>query len=221
LFPFVAGEAGVFGRYESAERAEVVKMLAELHRATPAVASLANSFVLDLPGRPRLEAALRDVGRTWAGGPFSEPARQALARHAADVVELLDLADRLAADLARAGDTWVVTHGEPHAGNVMRAGESRVLVDWDTVALGPPERDLWMVLGDGTDEAMIYASATGREIDLTAVDFFRLAWDLEDLAGFISVLRSPHRRSADTVKAYEAVTHLTSAARSRRACDDV
>jgi spectinomycin phosphotransferase len=207
LFPFVAGEAGVFGQYESAERAAVVEMLAELHRATPAVASLANRFVLDLPGRPRLEAALREMGRTWVGGPFSEPARQALARHAVDVAELLALADRLAADLARTGDTWVVTHGEPHAGNVMRAGESRLLVDWDTVALGPPERDLWMVLGDGADEATIYAKATGREVDHAAVDFFRLAWDLEDLAGFINVLRSPHRRSADTVKAYEAVLY--------------
>ena len=219
LFPFVAGEAGRFGHYESAERAAVVKMLAELHRATPAVTSLANTFVLDLPGRPRLETALREVSGTWVGGPFSEPARQALARHASDVVELLALADRLAGDLARRGDTWVVTHGEPHGGNVMQTGDRRLLLDWDTVALGPPERDLWMVLGDGAEEAAIYADATGHQPDPTALDFFRLAWDLEDLAGFTHVLRSPHRRSDDTVKAYEAVTHLTSAARSRRACD--
>ena len=150
------------------------------------------------------------MSRTWVGGPFSEPARQALARYASDVAELLALADRLAADLARRGDTWVVTHGEPHAGNVMRAGESRLLVDWDTVALGPPERDLWMVVGDTADEATIYADATGHELDHTAVDFFRLAWDLEDLAGYISVLRSPHRHSNDTVKAYEAVIHCVS-----------
>ena len=207
LFPFVAGQAGRFGHYETDERAAVVKMLAELHRATPAVASVANRFVLDLPGRPRLEAALRELNRTWVGGPFSEPARQALARHASDVVELLALADRLAADLVRSGGTWVITHGEPHAGNVMRAGESRLLVDWDTVALGPPERDLWMVVGDGADEATIYADATGHQVDPTAIDFFRLAWDLEDLAGFINVLRSPHRHSNDTVKAYEAVLY--------------
>jgi len=210
LFPFVTGEAGRFGHYEPAERAAVVTMLAELHRATPAVASVANRFLLDLPGRPRLEAALREVSRTWVGGPFSEPARQALARYASDVVELLALADRLAADLARRGDTWVVTHGEPHAGNVMRAGESLLLVDWDTVALGPPERDLWMVVGDTADEATIYADATGHELDHAALDFFRLAWDLEDLAGFISVLRAPHRHSNDTVKAYEAVIYCVS-----------
>jgi spectinomycin phosphotransferase len=207
LFPLVAGEAGRFGHYDTAERAGVVKILARLHRATPTVASVANTYALDLPGRPRLEASLREVSRTWVGGPFSEPARQALARHASDVVELLALADRLAAALARRRDTWVVTHGEPHAGNVMRAGEDRLLVDWDTVALGPPERDLWMVVGDGADEATIYAEATGHQLDQMAVDFFRLAWDIEDLAGYVNVLRSPHRHSEDTVKAYEAVLY--------------
>jgi len=210
LFPFVAGQAGQFGHYEPAERAAVVKMLAELHGATPAVASVANRFDLDLPGRPQLEATLREAGGTWAGGPLSEPARQALARYASDVVELLALADRLAAEVVRTGGAWVITHGEPHAGNVMRIGQSRVLVDWDTVALGPPERDLWMVVGDGPDEATIYADATGHQLDQVAVDFFRLAWDLEDLAGFINVLRSPHRESEDTIKAYEAVSYLLS-----------
>jgi spectinomycin phosphotransferase len=213
LFPFVDGEAGLFGHYEPAERAHVVKLLAELHRATPAVATVADTFRLDLPGRPRLEAALDAVSRTWVGGPFSEPARRALARHASDVIELLGLADRLAADLERSRDTWVVTHGEPHAGNVMRSGERRLLVDWDTVALGPPERDLWMVVGEGPEEASAYAEETGHRPDRTALDFFRLAWDLEDLAGFVTVLRSPHRHSNDTVKAYEAVLHCVDSRR--------
>ena len=42
-----------------------------------------------------------------------------------------------------------MTHGEPHAGNVMRTDEGRLLVDWDTVALAPPERDLWMLVVGG------------------------------------------------------------------------
>lgn len=207
LFPFVAGHAGRYGHYDTAdERAAVVTMLAELHQATPAVASVARSIVLELPGRRRLEAALQELNQTWVGGPFSEPARQALARHASDVAELLALADHLSADVARRSSKWVVTHGEPHAGNVMRAGESRLLVDWDTVALGPPERDLWMVVGDTADEATIYADATGHQLDQIAVDFFRLTWDLEDLASYLNVLRSPHRHSEDTVIAYEAIT---------------
>jgi spectinomycin phosphotransferase len=206
LFPFVDGQPGRYGHYDTAERAAVVKMLAELHHATPAVASVAGSAGLDLPGRRHLEAGLQEVNQTWLGGPLSEPARQALAGHAADVAELLALADRLSADAARRSSKWVVTHGEPHAVNVMRTGESQVLIDWDTVALAPPERDLWMVVGDTAEEATLYADATGHQLDQVAVNFFRLAWDLKDLATYIDALRSPHAHSKDTALAYEGLT---------------
>ena len=92
-----------------------------------------------------------------------------------------------------------MTHGEPHAGNVMRTGAGRVLVDWDTVALAPPERDLWMLVAGGTDAADLYAQATGTQLDAVALDFFRLAWDLADLAEYLNVLRSPHQEDDDSV----------------------
>lgn len=206
VFPFVAGRGGQYGRHDAAERAAVVTMLAELHNATSAVASVAVNAGLDLPGRRHIEAALEELSQTWSGGPFSEPARQALAGHASDVAELLALADRLAADVAGRDGKWVITHGEPHAGNVMWTGESHVLVDWDTVALSVPERDLWWVASDTGDEATIYADATGHQLDEVAVNFFRLIWDLGDLATCIDVLRSPHRHSEDTAKEYEILT---------------
>jgi spectinomycin phosphotransferase len=206
LFPFVDGQAGRFGQYDAAERTAVVTMLAELHEPTRAAGSVARRIVLELPGRSRLEEALRELNQPWLGGPFSEPARQVLARHASDVAELLALADRLSADVATRSSKWVVTHGEPHAGNVLRAGESHLLVDWDTVALAPPERDLWMVLGDTADEATSYAEATGHDLDQVALSLFRLTWDLADLAAFTNVLRSPHRDNEDTAKAYKGLT---------------
>ena len=206
LFPFVDGQAGRFGHYETADNARaIVTMLAELHTATPAVRSVARRIDLDLPGRRHLESALREVNQTWFGGPFSEPARQALASGASDVAEQLALVDRLSIEVARRCTNWVVTHGEPHAANVMRTAGRHVLVDWDTVALAPPERDLWMVLGDTAAEATIYAELTGHQLDQVAVDFFRLAWDLGDLAAFLKVLRAPHRHTADTLKAYEGL----------------
>jgi spectinomycin phosphotransferase len=195
LFPFVAGRAGTYGRYDDAERAAIQAMLAELHQTTPAVRSTARRLDLDLPGRRYIESALEDLNEAWSGGPLAEPARRALATHAADVAELLALFDRLRAHVAGRSVDWVVTHGEPHAANVMRTGESYVLVDWDTVALAPPERDLWMLARDDD-----------RDVDRLAVDFFRITWDLEDIAAFTNVLRSPHRESADTRKAYDGLT---------------
>ena len=204
LFPFMDGQTGTFGHYETAERAALLAMLAKLHRA-PVVGSVTSHVDLDLAGRRRLEAALRALNRTWSGGPFSEPARKLLAPHAHYVAELLALSDRLSVDVARRSTDWVVTHGEPHGGNVMRVGESHVLVDWDTVALAPPERDLWMFGGDNGEEADGYADATGHELDAVAMNFFRLRWDLADIAAFTDLLRSPHEHTEDTEKAYDAL----------------
>jgi len=207
LFPFVEGRAGRFGEYGSAEeRAAVVTMFAQLHQATSAVESIARRIDLQLPGRGHLESGLRDVNQSWSGGPFSEPAREALARHASDVAELLDLFDRLSRSVAARSSKWVITHGEPHAVNLIRIDVSQMLVDWDTVALAPPERDLWMLLGDARDDATTYAYLTGHEPDRVAMDFFRLTWDLGDLAAYTQVLRSAHRHSEDTEKAYVGLT---------------
>jgi spectinomycin phosphotransferase len=207
LFPFVDGHAGRFGHYDdTAVRAAVVEMLVELHRATPAVGSVARGIGLEVPGRRHIEAGLDELNETWLGGPFSEPARRALAAHAADVAELLALADRLAADVAGRANDWVVTHGEPHAANVIWTGERHLLIDWDTVGLAPPERDLWMVVDDDGAGSAIYADATGHTIDRVAMDFYRLAWDLDDLAAYVSELRSPHRHNEDTERASEGLS---------------
>jgi spectinomycin phosphotransferase len=201
-FPFVDGRAREFGEYETDdERVAVADLLAELHLATPAVESIARRIDLLLPGRKDLESALREVDRPWSGGPYAEPARQALARHASDVAELLALFDRLARDVADRSGGWVVTHGEPHAANVIRTDAGLALIDWDTVALAPPERDLWM-LADAPDTMTAYIEATGHRPDSAAIDFFRLMWDLADLASFTEVLRSEHEDNDDTAKAY-------------------
>ncbi len=210
LFPFVDGQTGTFGHYENVERAALLTMLAELHRA-PVVGSVTSRVDLALPGRHRLEAALRGLSQNWSGGPLSEPARKLLASHASDVAELLALSDRLAIEVARRNTDWVVTHGEPHGGNLMRVGGSHVLVDWDTVALAPPERDLWMLVGDNGEEASGYADATGHEPDAIAMNFFRLRWGLADIAAFTDLLRSPHGHTEDTEKAYDALTFYVGA----------
>jgi spectinomycin phosphotransferase len=207
LFPFVDGEAGEFGYYEDDEegRKAVVGILAELHEATAAAGPAVRTVGLDLPGHHHLDAALRELDEAWTGGPLSEPARAAVRDSASELTELLTLADRLAADAQKGGAGWVVTHGEPHAANVMRTGDRGLLVDWDTVALAPPERDMWMPVVGAIDAADLYERATGTRLDDAALDFFRLTWDLKDLAEYLNVLRSPHTENDDTVRQYQAL----------------
>jgi spectinomycin phosphotransferase len=200
LFPFLAGRSGGFGHAEPGQRADVIRMLAELHLALP----LARRRDLDLPQRHRLEAALRELDRPWTGGPFSEPARELLAGHASDIRRRLDALDRLAGEVAAARGDIVVTHGEPHAGNVLRTADEVHLVDWDTVGLAPPERDLWLVAGDAGELAR-YTDATGRGVHAGRIALYRLRWELDDLSTFTNKLRSDHVLSADTEKTWRGL----------------
>ena len=197
VFPFVDGEAGQFGEYSASERAAVVPLVAALHQAPVT----ARRLDLALP----LRDALAGADRPWDSGPLAEQARGVLVRHTAVIENLLARYDRLGAGIA--ADGWVVTHGEPHAGNLI---ESRLLVDWDTVALAPPERDLWMPVDDDPEAASRYTRETGRQLDPSGLDFFRLRWDLADLASFTAMLRSPHTDNADTRKACEGLAIILS-----------
>ena len=197
VFPFVDGEAGQFGEYTASERAAVVPLVAALHQAPVA----ARRLNLALP----LREALAGVDQPWDSGPLAEQARGLLGRNTGVIDDLLALYDRLGAGIAP--DRWVVTHGEPHAGNLI---ESRLLVDWDTVALAPPERDLWMPVDDDPEAASRYTQGTGRQLDPAALEFFRLRWDLADLASFTATLRAPHTDNADTRKAYEGLAIILS-----------
>lgn len=219
VFPFVEGGTSARGRYDDdGEREDVVGLIAAVHLATPAVGvGPMNVIGLELPGRGHIERALAERGVRWTGGPFSEPARAAVQAAASDLSEILARADRLAREADGDERRWVLTHGEPHAANVIRAGDGLRLVDWDTVALAPPERDLWMLIADAPDLADVYRDATGTELDPSALEYFRISWDLRDAAEHIDVLRSPHEENDDTTRAYEALALIRTAGGGLRA----
>jgi spectinomycin phosphotransferase len=206
VYPLLTGTAGHFGDVLGPDaRGRLVDLLARLHRATPPTASV--RIDVPVPGRRALEGAMRQIDRPWHGGPYSEPARQWLADHASLVrVQLAEL-DRLAARVG--AGTAVVTHGEPHPGNVLDVQGQLFLIDWDTVAMAPPERDLSM-LADDAGTLAAYASATGHEPDPSAMALYRLAWDVNDIAAYVTQLRAPHEADEDS---RDALTYLTDASR--------
>jgi spectinomycin phosphotransferase len=206
LFPYVDGSPRGFDAARPAlERAEVIRLLARLHDTTPVVRPVAAPRHLDLPLRGRLEAALRELDRPWTGGPFSERVRELLAEQARELWRWLETFDRLAIEVAAWPDDFVITHGEPHGGNLLRtAAQEWLLIDWDTVGLAPPERDLWHVARDPGDLAL-YTEATGRGVDARAIALYRLRWALDDIAIFASELRSPHAATADAERAWDGL----------------
>ena len=206
VFPFVEGETGSWGDdLPPDHRDQILRMVANLHGATPAVRSLARPRESEVYDREHLENALRALDQPWDGGPFAEPARQALAAQVSLVQGWLADFDRLAAYVAASGADRVITHGEPHGGNIMRIAGELLLIDWDTVALAPRERDLWM-LDDGSPQALAaYTQATGYTPDARAVRYYRLAWRLADLSGFTRTLRSAHQPDGNAERAWSSL----------------
>src|SRR5215471_10498686 len=144
VFPYLNGATGRFAEELPAdERNGVVDMLAALHTAEPGGVRLPPHQVA-LARRTDLETALSELGRPWAGGPLSEAARALLVPRAERVRHLLASFDQLA-ERVTAFDP-VITHGEPHPANLLQTGRKTMLIDWDTVGLAPPERDLWWVI---------------------------------------------------------------------------
>ncbi len=200
VFPFVHGASGRFGEELSAgERGRLVDLLAALHRSTPAAAQ-ASRFQIAVPRRGVLDTALRELDQPWHGGPYSEPARALITKTAGQIRHLLASFDQLAERVTALEP--VVTHGEPHSANLIRAGTGMMLIDWDTVGLAPPERDLWMIVSDSGQETRRYTQATGRPVDPAALALYRIRWALDDISAFVHMFRTSHRRTADAEHAW-------------------
>ncbi len=199
LFPWLDGAAGEFGEeLPAGDQLTLITMLATLHNATSLAGGGAPVRGPELPGRADLAAALGDLGRPWPGGPYGEPARRLLAQHAAGLDRALARFDELIGQALRGGPL-VLTHGEPHPGNIFRSRSGAMhLIDWDTSGLALPERDLWDVAGPGSAGAAHYTGLTGRPVIPVAVEAYRIRWALDDIRLAVRDFHGPHERTPDT-----------------------
>jgi spectinomycin phosphotransferase len=159
VYPHVEGVSGDFGPLEPDRKPEISAMLARLH-ATPAPPTV-EPLDLDVPQARELHEARHTIG----DGPYGRRANELLREKSGLIDELLGEYEELKKTLPPP-DEWVVTHGEPHPGNILRTPGGLRLVDWDTVRLAPAGRDLWFV-----DDSPAYI-------------FFRRRWRLADIASF-------------------------------------
>ena len=200
--PFVDGAAGESGDFECRDdRRRMGALLGRMHAASGSVPPrLPGREDFALSEREALEEALARLSTSWDQGPFAEPARELLRAHAGRVRARLRAYDRLAGRLRDEQGRWVVTHGEPHSANLIRDAEGGLrLVDWDTALIGPPERDLWMVLDaelTGWDE---YRTAMPcARLDEAALDLYRERWALVEICVYVAAFRRPHEETEDT-----------------------
>jgi hypothetical protein len=176
-----------------ADPQQTLAMVTALHATTADAGHLTTPDDLGIRGRPALERVLASPHAFLGSGPFAadfarlvedyqQPIREALRGHGAG-----------AATIGAESRSLVITHGEPKPNNTMITASGPVLVDWDTVRLAPPARDLWM-----TGSVSEYTALTGRHVPAYQLEFYRLRWDLQDLCGAAAWFTASHRRTADT-----------------------
>lgn len=202
LFPYLDGTSAGYGAFASdADRMETMQLIGRLHNATPSLPKdLPHRSDLTIPRRDELAVALEMLATPWTAGPYADRTRKLLRENHDDIVRALEHYDQLVAMVKADPTPWVITHGEPHAGNVLRLTESGklLLVDWDTAALAPKERDLWMLLDDSATDWTPYMEITGDAVvSASAIRMYQMWWDLCEIAEYVSWFRHDHADSED------------------------
>ena len=197
VHPYINGQAaGQDGEFASdQDRRSVVDMLIQIHAAN-AGDPPADDFAV--PNLDALQTMIRQSATPWSAGPYARPAEELLRAHADGLRALIRAYLDLASQVAARPERLVITHGEPHAANVITTASGLVLVDWDTTLLAPPERDLWHLADQDRSLLPRYTAASGIQIDDQALTLYRLWWDLAEIAGYLTLFRSAHEHTADT-----------------------
>lgn len=216
LYPYLAGWSSGHGDWRDAtEHVRIAELIGRLHAAQPP--AVLRRWDFTVPGRDQLAAALADLATPWTSGPYAERTRDLLATARTDILALLDRYDALAAEIAASPDPWVVSHGEPHSGNVVRTDHGMRLIDWDTVLLAPRERDLTTVL-DGADPAtalIAYQRHAGPHAPRpAALELFDRWWALAEICGYVGLFRGPHGDTADAAESWRNLCHYTPGAKT-------
>jgi Phosphotransferase enzyme family len=209
LYPYVDGQSFSWGDFSTpAHRRGVLDLLIALHTAPAAARQHARTDDFAVPHRDELELALGGDAAGWQGGPYASRAAALLAGNEATIRRLLASYDDLVLQAGRWPGRAVLTHGEPHPGNTMLTSAGWVLIDWDTVLLAPPERDLCRLdPGDGSI-LRAYADATGTTLLPPLLELYRIRWDVADIAADVSRFRGPHSGSLDDDKCWELLCSL-------------
>lgn len=201
LWPWVAGRTSDGHNHRDAEDlVATLTMVRRLHdhRDIEVDPSLIEDWRLG--GRDGFWASV-DAG---GAGPYAAEVCRRVHINRQRITEMLARYDELVAVITGSGTEFVITHGEPHAGNVIHTDIGPKLIDWDTVRWAPKERDLWSLAHhDG------WRTAYGRDdISTDALQVYRLQWDLSEIIDFVGTLLAAPTVDPDTEVAAKAVREL-------------
>ncbi len=169
---------------------DLPELLEQLHAAPLPITARAWSTEIDAD----LAGRVRDLLQQEWPDPLGPAARELVVAHLSEIggwtrehARLCDLADP---------SSYVVTHGEPGVHNQWLAHDRVWILDWESLLLAPPERDLATLVLEGRDVAH----------DPQMVRLFDLEWRLSEIWSFAQWLQGPHTGDADDRTALGGLT---------------
>ena len=202
LWPWLEGRTG--SSHHHRDQSDLAATLAMAHRLhnhrtiEPDPALVEN---WKLSGRDELWSRVAEGG---GDGPYAAEVFSRVDANRSRITHMLTRYDELAGALTKAGTEFVITHGEPHAGNVIHTASGPMLIDWDTARWAPKERDLWSL----TDYAGWQEVYGEDDISADALEIYRLQWDLTEIIDFVGILLASPRVDPDTEVAANALRAL-------------
>ncbi len=216
LYPLLDGyNLSAEERFGDSDRDRVLGMVIELHRVPIAAIRppAADAFVV--PWLDQLDRSRSDLAESM--GPYTDVTSQLLVDNEASIKRLIARYETIVSQYRRAPGPVVVTHGEIHPGNVMVTSKGWKVVDWDTVLIAPPERDLWRLAQESGSIRAAYAEAVGIAPRDEVIDLYAARWDLAEIASFAAEFQRPHEDTEDSRKALEILRSVVGRLRSQSA----
>ena len=140
---------------------------------------------------------------------YEDPAAAKLAadlqKRREEIRFVIERAEELGKALQSQPFNRVLCHTDIHAGNLLLETNGAVyMIDWDDPVIAPKERDL-MFIGGGIggiwnttrEEALFYQGYGGKDIDLTALTYYRYERIVTDIAEFCQQILSTTEGGAD------------------------
>jgi aminoglycoside phosphotransferase (APT) family kinase protein len=166
-------------------------MMAALHRSPRSLE------VELLQGAPRetfenpFASAIRRalIAATWLdpwANEYQRRLQQLLLAERDGVLALLETLEQLRTELSALTTDRVLTHGDPNLANILVDGSGNLhLIDWGELAVGPPERDLFMFT-DKTEEFLShYLTTSGRlRFHGQLIRFYHYRWAAQEIADY-------------------------------------
>ena len=195
LFPFIEGKSRwdlwkVGQDFTDTELSQTGELLAAIHGCPDTIIS--NDLTVakyDLPLRHELHTVLEAPAKEIPPqNQYQKRLLDALTRHQSVVLETLDRYDSLGLSAEALQTPFVITHGDPTPGNLILDTENRLLlIDWDGVCLGPPEKDLVSFTGERF-EVVLERYLTERQSEVTLhadiFGFYIYEWTLNEIRDY-------------------------------------